>query len=153
MSNSVQPHRRQPTGLLCLRFSRQEYWSGLPFPSPSSFLELSLTYNALPNFPRFPPLSIVPTGTSTTTCLTIQFYPYHFLQGWLFYLFILILSWCPWKSVRRGTHFLDNSQAFNHFKSLGAMRKVIHSIHFKSEASDFTQNIPLIFYGIFLYIL
>ena len=33
MSNSVQPHRRQPTGLP-LGFSRQEHWSGLPFPSP-----------------------------------------------------------------------------------------------------------------------
>ena len=35
MSDSVQPHRQQPTRLLCPRgFSRQEYWSGLPFPSP-----------------------------------------------------------------------------------------------------------------------
>ena len=25
----VRPHRRQP-----MRFSRQEYWSGVPFPSP-----------------------------------------------------------------------------------------------------------------------
>ena len=46
VSNSVWPHRRQPTRLphhggqreeLCpwhLGFSRQEHWSGLPFPSP-----------------------------------------------------------------------------------------------------------------------
>ena len=34
MSNSVQPHRRQPTRLPSLGFSRQEHWSGLPFPSP-----------------------------------------------------------------------------------------------------------------------
>ena len=34
MSDSVQPHRRQPTRLLSLGFSRQEHWSGLPFPSP-----------------------------------------------------------------------------------------------------------------------
>ena len=54
MSDSVQPYRRQPTRLLCpwdspgkntgvgchfllllpsMGFSRQEYWSGLPFPS------------------------------------------------------------------------------------------------------------------------
>ena len=31
----VQPHRRQPTRLPpSLEFSRQEHWSGLPFPSP-----------------------------------------------------------------------------------------------------------------------
>ena len=34
MCDSVRPHRRQPTRLPpSLRFSRQEYWSGLPFPS------------------------------------------------------------------------------------------------------------------------
>ena len=33
MSNSLQPHELQPFRLLC-PFSRQEYWSGLPFPSP-----------------------------------------------------------------------------------------------------------------------
>ena len=34
MSDSVQPHRQQqPTRLLSLGFSRQEHWSGLPFPS------------------------------------------------------------------------------------------------------------------------
>ena len=34
MSDSVQPHRWQPTRLPSLGFSRQEHWSGLPFPSP-----------------------------------------------------------------------------------------------------------------------
>ena len=35
VSDSVRPHRRQPTRLLwSLGFSRQEYWSGLPLPSP-----------------------------------------------------------------------------------------------------------------------
>ena len=33
MSNSVWPHRWKPAPL-SLRFSRQEHWSGLPFPSP-----------------------------------------------------------------------------------------------------------------------
>ena len=33
MSDSVWPRRRQPTRLPSLGFSRQEYWSGLPFPS------------------------------------------------------------------------------------------------------------------------
>ena len=34
VSNSVRPHRRQPSRLPSLGFSRQEHWSGLPFPSP-----------------------------------------------------------------------------------------------------------------------
>ena len=35
VSDSVQPRRRQPTRLPpSLGFSRQEHWSGLPFPSP-----------------------------------------------------------------------------------------------------------------------
>ena len=34
MSDSVRPQRRQPTRLPSLGFSRQEHWSGLPFPSP-----------------------------------------------------------------------------------------------------------------------
>ena len=34
VSDSVQPHRRWPTRLPSLGFSRQEHWSGLPFPSP-----------------------------------------------------------------------------------------------------------------------
>ena len=34
MSDSVQPHRRQPTRLQSLGFCRQEHWSGLPFPLP-----------------------------------------------------------------------------------------------------------------------
>ena len=34
MSNCVWPHRRQPTRLPSLGFSRQEHWSGLPLPSP-----------------------------------------------------------------------------------------------------------------------
>ena len=34
MSDSVRPHRRQPTRLPSLGFSRQQYWSGLPFSSP-----------------------------------------------------------------------------------------------------------------------
>ena len=35
VSCSLQPHELWPTRLLCpWAFSRQEYWSGLPFPSP-----------------------------------------------------------------------------------------------------------------------
>ena len=34
VSDSVRPHRQQPTRLPSLGFSGQAYWSGLPFPSP-----------------------------------------------------------------------------------------------------------------------
>ena len=39
MSYSVRPHRRQPTRLPYLGFSRQAYWSGLAFPSPMQEIE------------------------------------------------------------------------------------------------------------------
>ena len=39
MSNSVRPHGLQPTRLLCPWFPRQEYWSGLPFPTPGDLPE------------------------------------------------------------------------------------------------------------------
>ena len=32
LSDPVRPHRRQPTKFQSLGFSRQEHWSGLPFP-------------------------------------------------------------------------------------------------------------------------
>ena len=35
VSNSLQPHGHQAP--LSMGFSRQEYWSGLPFPSPGNF--------------------------------------------------------------------------------------------------------------------
>ena len=41
MSHPVRPLRRQPTRLLHLGFSRQEHWSGLPFPSPMHACMLS----------------------------------------------------------------------------------------------------------------
>ena len=34
VSNSLRPHGLQPSGLLCPWGFRQEYWGGLPFPSP-----------------------------------------------------------------------------------------------------------------------
>ena len=41
VSNSLQPHRPQPATLLCpWGFSRQEYWSRLPFPSPGDLPNL-----------------------------------------------------------------------------------------------------------------
>ena len=38
MSDSLQPHGLKPARLLCpWDYARQEYWSGLPFPSPGIF--------------------------------------------------------------------------------------------------------------------
>ena len=34
MPNSLRPHGLYPARILSMEFSRQEYWSGLPFPSP-----------------------------------------------------------------------------------------------------------------------
>ena len=38
MSNSLRPHGSLSTRLLSIEFSRQEYWSGLPFPTPGDLL-------------------------------------------------------------------------------------------------------------------
>ena len=62
-SNSLQPHGLWPTRLLSKEFSRQEYWSGLPFPSPGDLpnpvIEPSsptLQADALPSMPPRSPL-------------------------------------------------------------------------------------------------
>ena len=40
VSDSLWPHRLSPTRLLCpCGFSRQEHWSGWPFPSPGDLLD------------------------------------------------------------------------------------------------------------------
>ena len=39
MSNSATPWTVAYKGSLSMEFSRQEYWSGLPFPSPEDLLE------------------------------------------------------------------------------------------------------------------
>ena len=50
MSDSLQPHGLKPTRLLCpWGFSKQEFWSGLPFPSPGNFPNPGIT----PNFPAW----------------------------------------------------------------------------------------------------
>ena len=41
MSNSLQPHEACQA-LLSMEFSRQEYWSGLPFPSPGDFSDIGI---------------------------------------------------------------------------------------------------------------
>ena len=60
MSESVRPYGQQPTRLLSTGFSRQEYWSGLPFPSPfinsrNTLLNPLLSQPSLPS----PPLKTV----------------------------------------------------------------------------------------------
>ena len=48
MSDSVQTHRRPPTRLpQSLGFSRQEHWSGLPFPSPMHESEVTQSCQTL----------------------------------------------------------------------------------------------------------
>ena len=43
VSNSLQPHKLYPDRLLCSwDFSRQEYWSGLPFPPPGDLPDLGI---------------------------------------------------------------------------------------------------------------
>ena len=49
MSDSVEPHRQQPTRLSSLGFSRQEHWSGLPFPSPVHESEVAQSCPTLSN--------------------------------------------------------------------------------------------------------
>ena len=59
MSNSVRPHRWQPTRLLSLGFSRQEYWSGLPFASPACESEVAQSCLTLHD-----PMDCSPPGSS-----------------------------------------------------------------------------------------
>ena len=48
MSYSVRPHRQQCTRLPCPQgFSRQEHWSGLPFPSPMHESEVAQSCSTL----------------------------------------------------------------------------------------------------------
>ena len=47
LSNPVRPHRWQPTKLASLGFSRQEYWSGLLFPSPVRESEIAQSCTTL----------------------------------------------------------------------------------------------------------
>ena len=40
------PMDSSPTRLLCLEFSRQEYWSGLPFPFPGDLLDPGIKHES-----------------------------------------------------------------------------------------------------------
>ena len=60
MSDSVRPHSRQPTRLPpSLGFSRQEHWSGLPFPSPMQESEVAQSCPTLSD-----PMDCSPPGSS-----------------------------------------------------------------------------------------
>ena len=60
VSNSLQPHGLQPARLLYPReFSRQEYWSGLPFPSPGDLPDSGIE--------PVSPVSIALAGRLSTT--------------------------------------------------------------------------------------
>ena len=50
----LQPHRLKPTGLLSMRFLRQEYCSELPFPPPGYLLHPGIK----PAFPVSPALQV-----------------------------------------------------------------------------------------------
>ena len=49
---------------LPMEFSRQEYWSGLPFPSPGGFLDSGIKLESLALAGRF--FTTVPAGTHYT---------------------------------------------------------------------------------------
>ena len=49
VSDSLRPHGLEPTRLQSMRFSRREYWSGLPFPSEPNSLCGSRRPSCRPN--------------------------------------------------------------------------------------------------------
>ena len=55
MSDSLQPHGLHCEALLSMEFSRQEYWSGLPFPSPGDLPDPGIE----PGFPALQANSIL----------------------------------------------------------------------------------------------
>ena len=69
MSNSLWPHRLALQAPLSMGFSRQEYWSGLPFPFPGDLrdpgIELgspALQADALPSEPSGKPKLVMPSS-------------------------------------------------------------------------------------------
>ena len=56
MSSSLWPHDCSPPGSSSMEFSRQEYWSGQPFPSPENLLNSGIE----PGFPALQADSLLP---------------------------------------------------------------------------------------------
>ena len=98
MSDSVQPHRRQPTRLLRpWGFSRQEHWSGLPFPSPMHESESEVAQSCLT---LSDPMDCSPPDSSVHGIFQAR-----------------VLEWgaiafsvpCHWRVVNLTTHWLQDS--------------------------------------------
>ena len=71
MSHSLQPHGACQAPL-SMGFPRQEYWSGLPFPSPGDLPDPGTE----PEFPASPAdsLPLCPLGSPTPICMIHQIY-------------------------------------------------------------------------------
>ena len=76
MSDSLQPYGLQPARLFCpWGLSRQEYWSGLPFPSPGDPPDPEITTTSL----MFPALvGAFFTTSASNYVIQIRLSPYSF---------------------------------------------------------------------------
>ena len=107
MSSSVWPHRRQPTRLLCpWRFSRQEYWTGLPWSPPGDLANPWIE-------PRSPALradSLPAEPWEKPKC---------HMMGYNFWFLLVLIFWMvwalPWYSL---SHILSTQSGFNKRGSL-----------------------------------
>ena len=85
MSDSLRPHGLAYQAPQSTEFSRQEYWSGLPFPSPGDLLDPgmkpgspALQADALPSEPPGKPQCITKSlfcASKTITTLLINYAP------------------------------------------------------------------------------
>ena len=113
MSDSVWPHRRQPTQApLSLGFSRQEHWSGLPFPSPMHESEKWKWSRSVMSDPQ-PPHGLQPS---------------RLLRPWDF----------PGRSTGVGCHCLLCHKTLDHIYIFKLTVTLLCS-DFKTEASSFSR--------------
>ena len=104
MSDSVIPWTVAYQAPLSMEFSRQEYWSGLPFPSPgdlpdpgieprSPALQADSLLSELPGKPTLVPHKVTVAQLCQTLCDPIDDTVYGFLQArileWVAFLFLL----------------------------------------------------------------
>jgi len=110
MPDSLRPHRLQPTRLFCpWDFSRQGYWSGLPFPSPGD----------LPNpgiEPRSPALQAdsLPTELQGKHISSVQ----SLSRVWLFA--------TPWIAARQASLSITNSRSSLRLTSIESVMPSSH---------------------------
>ena len=81
-SNSLGPWTVAPQAPLSMGFSRQEYWSGLPFPPPGDLPDPEME----PTTPASPALAggfftTAPPGKSEIMCTDGLFYIYNYISG------------------------------------------------------------------------